>query len=257
MYLVTSNKISRYSPLANSEDYLTACVFGYLKVFSEKDILRKFLSRAKNLAGELLDPAIIVGKSIQFWNKYYLNRRYHEPDIVIEAENEVYVIECKYRSVLSEEGDPNQDATYTNQLIRYYFATARHYSRSTTVIFLTNDNRFPTEVLRRSQEKVPTPIYWLAWRDLHSVLSKEIDNGFKSHTESALAKDLRNFLECLSMDTFNGIRKPQVFSIEWTYSVEDYFQDLITEPFEWKFYQMYFSKLQDAPGEFIWRYRDE
>ena len=79
-----------------------------------------FLSQSKDIDNKKLESSLIYDSSFHFWKKYGSKEQsqFNEPDLVIENQEEIVIIECKYHSNLAENiGETEED--YSNQLIRY------------------------------------------------------------------------------------------------------------------------------------------
>lgn len=101
------NKVPKNSSFIYSEDVLTGTIFRNLRYFNNQDILINFLNQSTNIDNESLDIHLSNDYKIRFWEKYpTLNYcRINEPDLILLDKENVVIIECKYFSILNEEGN--------------------------------------------------------------------------------------------------------------------------------------------------------
>jgi len=151
-----------------SEDLLTANIFGCLQYIPPNKVLLPFLRKAQSLTGTTLQlPRSTRVAYYSFWP--YLRRNDDaacEPDVVLGLEtedNELYIImvEVKYRSGPSSL--ENEDILPNHQLARelYQLEVVSCDSlgwetsiepRSRQLIYLTEDFKMPSRVLKKSLE---------------------------------------------------------------------------------------------------------
>jgi hypothetical protein len=214
MIFELKNKMPRNSSFLHSEDVLTGIIFGNLRYFSNQNILVGFLnesilvdestSRMNKL--ELTNEDIF---KIKFWEKYYNDqtRRYNEPDLTLQNNNCIILIECKYHSPLGEEETINDnESDYSNQLIRYSKILSEGYNGlRKIIIFLTEDKLIPREIMEKSRKEIDKDIklYWLSWNKLYLTLLKQ-DKEKLSTNERLLYDDLIIFLQKRDIIAFAG-----------------------------------------------------
>ena len=201
-------KIPQNSNYLYSEDVLTGTIFGNLRYFSCQKILIDFLNEAVNLENEKLSIADDNIFLMHFWEKYKAKttNNYNEPDLVLENDNCVIIIECKYFSVLDEQNEEHDiQPVYKNQLIRYSTIINEYYGNKTEkiIVFLTNEKTKPTEILQNTITRIDKDIklYWLSWIKLHKCL---LNNVNYKKNEKLLNNDLCNFLLKRRLVGFNG-----------------------------------------------------
>ena len=213
-------KIPQNSSFIYSEDVLTSTIFGNLRYFSSNTLLNSFLSKARNLNSENFLASFSENLVINFWKKY-ASKQYsqiNEPDLILEDENQVLIIECKYHSPL-DENFTEDDTQYMNQLLRYSSILDEYYceKKKKTIIFLTLKDYNISEVFKRTQKKLSNDIglYWLHWEDLFTSLKKDI-NTIVVSGEKRLAQDLIDFLLLRQLKYFTGLNISS-FNFSWKY----------------------------------------
>lgn len=235
-------KIPQNSSFIYSEDVLTSTIFGNLRYLSSNSVLKSFLSKAVNLDKQNYLCSLSEQIHFNFWKKYSskTSSQINEPDLLIEDENNVLIIECKYHSPL-DENNSEQNSDYTNQLIRYSSIIRDYYSnkKNKTIIFLTLDNYDFETCLKKTVSKLSSDIslYWLNWESLFPIL-EEYSKHNLSTNEFFLVNDLLKFMSLRNFDYFNGMKKynslynwqyiedsnycfsPKINSFTWRYNNE-------------------------------------
>ena len=212
-------KIPKNSSFIYSEDVLTSTIFGNLRYFKSNILLNNFLSKAKNLDSENFSASFSDNLKINFWKKYPSNKnsQINEPDLVLEDNNEVLIIECKYHSPLDEKFIDNEQQ-YMNQLLRYSSILDEYYNgkKIKNIIFLTLKDYNISEVFERTQKQLSKDIglYWLHWEELFSLLKQFIDEVELG--EKKLAQDLIDFLSLRQIKYFTGINL-STYNFTWKY----------------------------------------
>lgn len=235
-------KIPQNSSFIYSEDVLTSTIFGNLRYLSSTDILKSFLSKAVNLQNQNYECCLLNKIDYHFWNKYTKKNssQINEPDLLLEDEENVLIIECKYHSSL-DENISEQEADYTNQLLRYSTIINDYYSskKNKTIIFLTLDNYDYEPCLRKTTSKLSSDIglYWLHWEALYPILENYSKSGL-SQNEQFLVDDLLKFMQGRNFDYFKGIKNYKT-QFNWQYTVDSKY--------------IFSSKF----NSFSWRYKDE
>lgn len=214
-------KIPQNSSFIYSEDILTSTIFGNLRYLKSTDLLNSFLSKARNLNSDNFCLPFSEKITMNFWRKYprKTNSQINEPDLVLEDENQVMIIECKYHSPL-DENYSHDDSQYMNQLLRYSSILEEYYSHkeNKNMIFLTLKDYPIEQVFEKTQKKLPKGInlYWLRWEDLYTCLSKYMETVIDVG-EKNITCDLRDFLIQRQLKFFSGIKIPDI-SYSWKYN---------------------------------------
>ena len=177
-----------------------------------------------------------------FWRKYSSKTtvQINEPDLILEDENSVLIIECKYHSFLDETFSENK-SEYTNQLLRYSTIINDYYSnkKNKNIIFLTLKDYDVKECLEKTRMKLPEKIglYWLKWEELYPCL-KEYEKCNISTGEKNLVNDILQFLSIRKLKYFSGI-------------------NISKNNFSWKYKRNYKYKFASKFDSFTWRYNYE
>jgi len=208
-------KIPKNSSFIYSEDVLTGLIFGNLRYFSNQTLLINFLNEAKTLDNNYANISIENKFQINFWEKYRSksSNSYNEPDLVLQNEDIIIIIECKYFSILDEQEDEqNNKLVYKNQLIRYSKIIDEYYEnkKNKMLIYLTNDKIKPEEILKNTINNINKNIilYWLSWDKLYKSMLKHNDNT--SNNEKILFDDLMELLIKRRLLFFNGFNIQKV-----------------------------------------------
>ena len=235
-------KIPQNSSFIYSEDVLTSTIFGNLRYLSSPDILKLFLSKAINLQKQNYSCDLSNSIKYHFWNKYPKKNssQINEPDLLLEDDQNVIIIECKYHSLL-DENFSEQEADYTNQLLRYSTIIDEYYSqkKNKIIIFLTLDNYDYKACLKKTVSKLSPDIslYWLNWEALYPILENYAKSNL-SQNEKFLVDDLLQFMRLRSFDYFKGIQNYKT-NFNWQYNIDSNY--IFTSKF----------------NSFSWRYKDE
>ena len=218
-------KIPQNSSFIYSEDVLTSTIFGNLRYFSNYEILKEFLSKAKDLENNSFNTYDLSEKiKIHFWTKYSNQNepQINEPDLLLEDDKNVTIIECKYHSPLDETFSQNHK-DYTNQLIRYSTILDQYFSNkdNKNIIFLTlKDYEYKT-CLSKTKANISKDIglYWLCWEELFSILKKAQVTG---NGEKDLLNDLISFMKNRRLLYFSGITITNS-NYKWKYKLNKIF----------------------------------
>ena len=187
------NKIDR------TEDVLTSTVFGYLKYNFMKHCLKAFLGKARkyyrhnySFETELTKNNILEAENkFVFWKNI---APYGQPDLIIEGNDSVVLVEVKYLSPLSS---PTQLIDYYNILETEYRDVSNKY-----LVFLTADLDFP-ELPQESVDGLKDKnFYWLSWYDFYKTLTY-IPN-IKRDAMYEVAVDLLKILKERDLSLFEG-----------------------------------------------------
>jgi hypothetical protein len=196
MFKYQIHKLSKYGKKAQAvyvEDILTSDVFGLMSYFPYECLLKPFLENLeqKNPQSGFQVPAT-APLNIQFWKSFIwpeglpdLNRESIEPDVVIEWENVLLIVEAKFRS-----------ATNPKELLREYLVGQSEVKSGQKAFLLLIDKNLSrpdvwknsesakvtiTEYIRTkinelqlsdkfSPEHVATSILWTNWQSFYALL---------------------------------------------------------------------------------------
>lgn len=169
----------------NSEDQLTGNVFGalrYLPYSVVRQIVKDSFLPVK--VNSCLDDSLPIeisgewGNNVYFWKRYYGSQT--EPDVVMELENAVIMIEVKYNSNLS--GD--------DQLIREADLLIRNYPDKKKFLILLAREESATAICNEHKTNIPLEVSfgYITWQRLFDAINKNKDN-------SIICKDLSSLLE--------------------------------------------------------------
>ena len=181
----------------SSEDLLTSAIFGTLKNLPDP-IAAALLSRAQPLEGSrplLLSPRL----RWRFWPSWDIC----EPDVVLEDDENLCVIEAKLYS------DFGEDAAAGNQLRREWsdgLRRAQDEGKELWLIALTNHTKVPEEAIRRQLARAdaePSRICWLSWLEVGRFLRNLADEP-----TSGWAEDLLELLSRMGLAPFDGFALP-------------------------------------------------
>ena len=205
---VTKGKISRTGSdlVSNSEDLLTASVFGLIRYLPAEILLIPILGRAKNIDGETLQIGNnIKDDSIHF--DFWPPLEYSEPDIKIDlGNNHAIFIEAKFYSGKSGGGEKDQ-------LYRQYQDLCKVNSDSGSIIYLTKGRIIPEAEILESVKAVGDfgddldPIdfqnntYWLSWFDIWEICKSKTP---ESIFQKRIITDICELLERLGLKHFTG-----------------------------------------------------
>jgi hypothetical protein len=176
-----------------SEDLLTSAVFGTLKNLPAS-ITAELLSRAQPLEGST--PLVLSGPlSWHFWPWWDVC----EPDVVVEDEENLCIIEAKLYSEFGE------DATTGSQLRREWtdgFRRAQKVGKRLWLVALTNHASFPEEAIRRQLVRAGSEssrVCWLSWFEIGRFL-----DGLGDELASGWREDLLELLSRMGLAPFDG-----------------------------------------------------
>jgi hypothetical protein len=192
------------------EDALTSTVFGLLVCLDAWDVLAQWLGLTR-----LLKPYEPVQGDCWFWPRM----AYAVPDVVLQLNDILVVVEAKLgsgRSDLAVEGAEEVHAARVDQLVRQYECIAvpraerspyvepleRAISdrRCLVQVFVVDGTkRWARDEFVESKGRLPADadLRLVTWQTLYRILSHM--------PQARWTRDLRTFLERLSLDTFQGI----------------------------------------------------
>lgn len=235
-------KIPQNSSFIYSEDVLTSTVFGNLRYFNSNIVLNSFLLKAIDFQKKNFNYEFSNDLQIYFWRKFSskTTAQINEPDLILEDENSVLIIECKYHSFL-DESFSEKESEYTNQLLRYSTIINDYYpnKKNKNIIFLTLKDYDVTKCLEKTRMKLSEEIglYWLRWEELTPCL-KEYEKCNISTGEKKLINDMLQFLSIRRLKYFSGI-------------------NISNTNFSWKYKKNYKYKFASKFSSFTWRYNHE
>ncbi|UCH86638.1 MAG: hypothetical protein JSU97_09010 [Dehalococcoidia bacterium] len=176
-----------------SEDLLTSAVFGTLKNLPAS-ATAELLSRAQPLEGStpLLLSAPLHWHFWPWWDVC-------EPDVVVEDEENLCIIEAKLYS------DFGEDATAGSQLRREWndgFRRAQQVGKRLWLVTLTNHASFPEEAIRRQLARAGSEssrVCWLSWSEIGRFL-----DGLGDELAGGWREDLLELLSRMGLAPFDG-----------------------------------------------------
>lgn len=177
------------------EDILTSDVFGIMAYFPYELILMPFLDqlRLKNLKSQFSVP--VTGPSeVNFWKSYswpeelpYLNRESIEPDVVLEWDDILLIVEAKFISQTDPEELLRQYLVGANEVgsgKRFYLLLIdRNLSAPTVSISDSSDkisvSRYIESRIRNMKishlyptEKIHSSVLWANWQSFYVLVEK-------------------------------------------------------------------------------------
>jgi hypothetical protein len=240
LWEIRNKKPRNYHSFVSSEDILTSTIFGSLRYFNNQSILINFLNKSSDLNSNLKIENDQNFK-INFWENRFTEKNYCQPDLILSSNDYEIIIECKYRSSLSEEYEIIDDKVtyYSNQLIRYS-KIIENSAKKKIIIYLTDELKIPTEIMEKTKKKINDKInlYWLSWSKLYLSLNENKDSIILEN-EKKLFNDLMEFLKKRGLVSFNG------------FTNYDYSKMNIS--FTWK-YKTCFHYIYEEAG-LSWRYK--
>jgi len=177
----------------SSEDLLTSAVFGTLKN-SPDPIASNLLSRAQPLEGT---RPLVLSSPLRwhFWPWWDVC----EPDVVLEDDENLCVIEAKLYS------DFGEDAVAGSQLRREWtdgLRRAHDGGKHLWLVALTNHTTIPRGAIERQLVRAnaePTQVCWLSWLEVGRFL-----RGLRDDSTGGWAEDLLELLSSMGLAPFDG-----------------------------------------------------
>ena len=176
-----------------SEDLLTSAVFGTFKNL-EPSLTVDLLSLAQPLAGSTA-PVLTPALDWQFWPRWETC----EPDIVVEDDRNLCVIEAKLYSEFGE------DMGAGSQLRREWsdgLRRSREMGKELWLVTLTNHGSVPEEAIRRQLVRTTADlsrVCWLSWLEIGRFL-----RGLKNEAAGPWSNDLLELLSRMGLAPFDG-----------------------------------------------------
>jgi len=181
----------------SSEDLLTSAVFGTLKNLPDP-VAIALLSRGQPLEGSR-PPVLSPPLRWRFWPWWDIC----EPDVVVEDDENLCVIEAKLYS------DFGEDATAGTQLRREWtdgLARAREVGKELWLVTLTNHTPSPRAAMERQLARAdarPSHVCWLGWLEVGRFLRNLTDDP-----TGGWAEDLLELLSRMGLAPFDGFAQP-------------------------------------------------
>jgi hypothetical protein len=158
----------------SSEDQLTGNVFGplrYLPYSVARQIIKD--SYLPATANSFLDQSLPIeisgewGRNVYFWRRYVGSQT--EPDVVMELENAVILIEVKYNSNLSG----------NDQLIREAELLLRSYPNKVKFLILLAREESAIAIFNEHKTNIPTEVSfgYITWQRLFDAICKNKANS--------------------------------------------------------------------------------
>jgi len=218
-------KISSYgSNLSDRlEDLLTSDIFGTLRYLPFQEGLLNIILQSKNYnngAKISIDNCVIETQpKISFWPK--LSRS--EPDVIIETDDELFMVEVKYLSGKSghfERQNFEQDtieAASSDQLGREFMDLLDFPGKFSRrfLIYLTSHRRMPISDIKAGYDAILTTspsrvanlyqndTYWLSWFSVYESISLLIAEQ-KNNYQKLILNDLKDLLHKKGFRVFEG-----------------------------------------------------
>jgi len=176
-----------------SEDLLTSAVFGTLKNLPAS-ATAELLSRAQPLEGST-PPLLSAPLNWHFWPWWDVC----EPDVVVEDEENLCIVEAKLYSEFGE------DATAGSQLRREWtdgLRRAQETGKRLWLVALTNHTTVPEQTIRRQLARAdaePSRVCWLSWFEIGRFL-----RGLTDELVSGWSEDLLEVLSRMGLAPFDG-----------------------------------------------------
>jgi len=176
-----------------TEDILTSAIFGCLKNLPPP-LTASLLSKARPLSGSS-GPGPQPPFSWIFWPNWDIC----EPDVVIEDDGNIYLVEAKLYSAFGE------DAGAGTQLRREWregLKRSREVGKAMWLLTVSNHASMPAgELLRQLQGSSadPTHVCWISWSEVARVLANEDAEECKGWCE-----DLLEVLTRMGLAPFDG-----------------------------------------------------
>lgn len=190
----------------NREDILTSNVFGMLKLLPDS-ILIKIINKAVNVRGEELSRIEDQKTKMELWKRF----EYGEPDIFLEGNTFIGIIEAKYYSgksgsVYIEEETNQLKNEESDQLAKYWQIINASIKEEKFIIYLTNDSCIPIKDINASEQASghKAIIYWLNWTNVHYELIKLKDMEELNVTDRKIIDLLEEYFKYKCFTHFMG-----------------------------------------------------
>lgn len=177
-----------------SEDQLTGNVFGALR-YLPYSVARQIIkdSFQPTTANSFLDQSLPIeisgewGRNVYFWRHYTGSQT--EPDVIMELEHTVILIEVKYNSKLS--GD--------DQLIREAELLIRNYPNKEKFLILLAREESAITIFNEHKANIPSEVFlgYITWQRLFDAICKNKVN-------SVICDDLSSLLNEKGFAGFRG-----------------------------------------------------
>ena len=197
----------RIPEVVNSEDILTATVFGMLKYAPMRTSLEQFIGKATLYGNELTFFHTVLHKVHLFEDEvktlfWQYDEKFGVPDIILEGKDCAVVVEVKFKS----------DLHGKDQLRKYHALLMQRYPEKSHkhVIYLTRDLSYPEQDTEVTQG-IEKNLWWLSWYELYGVLEQMKTNDSVGRE---LCEDLKRFLIHRELYLFRGITVPEILPQE-------------------------------------------
>lgn len=184
-----------------SEDLLTSAVFGTLKNL-ESAFTTELLSMTQPLEGSA-PPTLRPPLTWYFWPWWDTC----EPDIVIEDERNLCVIEAK---LYSEFGEDMGTGTQLRREWRDGLRRSREAGKELWLVTITNHGSIPEEAIQRQLARTSADlsrVCWLSWLEIGRFL-----RGLNSELVRAWRNDLLELLSRMGLAPFDGFGEITAYS---------------------------------------------
>jgi hypothetical protein len=230
------NKLPSKSPddtrvaLDRLEDLLTSNLLGSLTYLPAEQVLLPWLRQARPHPAQPPEPLVpegVLDATVLFWPRAGTREADALALLRLESRTEAILIECKYESgksnaALSE--DPEGKA-HGDQLVDYWrslasgnvrpsrsdAAAAGSAIRGVKLVYVTAHGTMPVADLEESwrllepEEQSLARFFWLSWRDLHSLVTREPpEPSTADASQRNLRRDIAALLERKSLLRFRG-----------------------------------------------------
>lgn len=213
------------------EDVLTSTVFGAIFTAGDWDLLRRWLAKARTLAGSPLVLPQFADVAYWFWPRLGQT----EPDLVIQIGRLLVVVEVKYWSGGSGEdqlvNEWNVTAPPANRAYEGSIRDAIDAADARVLVYLVQRRKLADEraFVARSLARSPDArFYVLTWEDLDDTLAAEPGTRCR--------QELRDYLAIRRIAAFRGVSS--------TFGDAD--RELLSRASTWRAFR--WSKLLPADG---------
>lgn len=223
--------------IENKEDVLTSNVFGLLSLLPNI-ILIKIMNSAKNRGEKTLEIGEDNLINIKLWERC----EYGEPDVIVEGDRFVAIIEAKYLS--GKSGSAYEDKATkeikneeNDQLAKYWKYLAKWDNKKFVkfIIFLTNDPYMPVNDIKMSEdaalkmELLKPDIYWLNWTQIHYAVIDFLENDTVqlNKTDIRIIEKLHQYFNYKGFIHFMGWRQFDYLPNSLSIYKKEYFLNIV------------------------------
>jgi hypothetical protein len=208
------------------EDLLTSNVFGSIKYVPSEDALLPLLATSIDIDGNAPFVALQPVSSTEYHFWPWVQEQGCEgcePDVLarircLTGKNIIVFIEAKYLSDKSSEA--TEGDLPTDQLAREWdnlTCLADRENAMPLLLYVTADMGFPRKSVEESRQeymrkrKKDMSVFWISWRKLPKLFS---------YARHQILNDLVEVLRRQGLIFFEGILKPELFNVEWSFKAE-------------------------------------